>query len=533
MDKAQFHNPTIAVILHTVVSFCAARSISAWLVGGTVRDLLMGHVAHDLDIAVDTDGVALARTLADTVGGSFVLLDPERGAGRVVWPSPTPPQPNATEPGAIVVDVDLVQLRAPTLLEDLELRDLTINALAIPLVTASTPATHHDLPAWLQQPGEHLPSPQELDIVDPCGGQRDIAAHHLHLCRPSSLRDDPLRILRTVRLAATLGFHISPPLDAAIRHDAPLLAHVAAERVRDELLKLLAAPHAAPWLHYLDEVGVLTLLIPELEPARTCDQPIFHFLPVLGHMLETVTALEWLLADKANGYTPRTPPPTAVQTHPHLPRTFAYREQVQHHMATTMSDGHPRGALLKLAALLHDNAKPQTKQPKPGGGVTFHEHQKIGATVASGVARRLRLSRQNVDYVARVVRNHMRPGQLQTEERVTPRAIARFFRDTGDAGVDVLLHGLADSMAASGPQIKPEHWQHQLEWTAMMLDTYWNQPPERKKSLLNGYDLMHELGLEPGKLVGTLLNEIREAQAAGEISTREEALHLARQMVGE
>jgi poly(A) polymerase/tRNA nucleotidyltransferase (CCA-adding enzyme) len=123
----------------------------------------------------------------------------------------------------------------------------------------------------------------------------------------------------------------------------------------------------------------------------------------------------------------------------------------------------------------------------------------------------------------------MRPGQLRAAEHVTPRAVARFFRDTDPAGPDVLLHELADHLATRGPMLDPEDWRAHLAWSGSMLDALWGAPPEQRQPLLNGHDLIGEFGLEPGKLVGELLREVHEAQAAGEISTREQALDLARQ----
>ncbi|MFP4435773.1 MAG: CCA tRNA nucleotidyltransferase [Chloroflexaceae bacterium] len=501
----------LATLLQKLAAFCAARNISAWLVGGAARDLALGLVPHDLDVAVDANGLELARQFANEINAAFVTLKDERGAGRVV----TRPADPATTPRLVL---DLVQLQAPTLEEDLRLRDFTINALALPLPVSDQ-------------------ADQSPAFIDPCGGLPDIAAHRLRPCSPMSLPNDPLRILRAVRFGAVLGFAVTPELDQAIRQYARHITQPAAERVRDELLKLLHLPNAAPWLRYLDDTRVLTRIFPELEPARACDQPGVHFLPVLAHTLEAVVALEWLLAglEPVVGLHPHLTPslPVAVQTHPDLPRNLAYRERLREHLADPPGSGGSRVALLKLATLLHDNAKPQTKQLKPEGGISFYGHQDIGAEIAQAVAQRLRLSRQAVAYVALVVREHMRPGQLRNTPGVTRRAIARFLRDTGAAGPDLLLHNLADHMATRGPLLDPDDWRHHLAWTDELLDTCWGQPPERSRPLVSGHDLMQHLGIAPGRLVGTLLEEIQTAQAAGEINTPDEALALARQMISE
>jgi poly(A) polymerase/tRNA nucleotidyltransferase (CCA-adding enzyme) len=346
-------------------------------------------------------------------------------------------------------------------------------------------------------------------------------------------------------LGAELNLAVDPTLDELLRRDAPLIMRPAAERVRDELIKLLDTPRSAAWLRYMDATGLLTRIFPELEPARGCDQPRVHFLPVLEHCLETVAALEWMLGQLGLGngdihYPPSSTPhppspalPVAVQTFPNLSLELLFADKLRVQLAGRVG-GQSQAALLKLAALLHDNAKPQTRQLKPDGGVSFYDHQNIGADVARGIARRLRLSRAAAAYVEGVVRAHMRPGQLRTQE-LTRRAVVRLFRDTGGAtegavsyGPDVLLHELADHMATRGPLISVEGWHAHLAWTGALLEVHWGAQAAPPPPLLNGEALMAALGIGPGPLVGELLREVREAQAAGEITSTDEALALVR-----
>lgn len=480
---------------------CTAQALPVWLVGGAARDLARGALPADLDLAVPTDGVRLAREWADLLGGAFVLLDAERGVGRVVLP-PASAQPALT--------IDVVQLRAAKLEADLCLRDFTINALALPLarVLAPLPLT----PA---------------DFIDPCGGLADLAARTLRLCYPASLSDDPLRMLRAFRLAAWLELDIAESTQHAIQMTAPQISTVAAERVRDELLRLLEYPACAPHLIAMDQLGLLTHIFPELEPSRHCEQPIIHFLPVLAHTLEAVVSLEWLLAGLTEPPLSLPQLPVAVQHYPDLPRHFELAAQLQQHFAAPVQ-GVARMALVKLAVLLHDNAKPQTKQPKPGGGVTFYGHQGIGAEVAAQIARRLKLSRSATALVVGIVREHMRPGQLRDAESVSARAYARFYRDVGEATPDILLHALADHMAVRGPMLSPPDWAYHMAWTNTRLREYLLPPPERTQPIITGRILMRELGLAQGVLIGELIRELHEAQAVGEISTTAEALALAR-----
>ncbi|NTW03782.1 MAG: HD domain-containing protein, partial [Oscillochloris sp.] len=397
---------TIDHFIQNLAGFCATRGIHAWLVGGAARDIARGVTPADIDLAIDGDGLKLARDLAADLGGSFVPLDDQRDTVRVVFPS---------RADTSTLTVDIARLRASSIEEDLGLRDFTINALAFPLSNPSL-------------------------MIDPTGGLADLRACVLRACGPTSMADDPLRTLRAARFGATLDLQADPELARHIRAAAPRLAHVAAERIRDELLKLLDTPNSTPWLRYMDTCGVLTTVLPELEPARTCTQPRVHFLPVLEHMLETVASLEWVLRGFAHE-----PPtnedqgvlPIAVRHNPGLPRQLPYAERYAALMREIRGEGRQRVALLKLATLIHDNAKPQTKQISPDGKVSFHGHQELGADVAEVIGKRLRLSRSDGAYVTLVVREHMRPGQLRTGEVITKRAVVRFFRDMGNASPDV------------------------------------------------------------------------------------------------
>jgi poly(A) polymerase/tRNA nucleotidyltransferase (CCA-adding enzyme) len=225
--------------------------------------------------------------------------------------------------------------------------------------------------------------------------------------------------------------------------------------------------------------------------------------------------------------------PVAVQTYPELRYRSVYADELLAHFAETLGGGQSRAALFRLAALLHDIAKPQTKQLKPGGGVSFHEHQTIGGEVALTVARRLGFGEAEAAYVALVVREHMRPGQFAGLDEVTLRAVRRFFHATGRAGPDVLLHSLADHMATRGPNLNMAAWYAQVRWTDTLLDVIWGEESEPVRPLLDGNSLMRALGIGPGPLVGQLLAAVGEAQAGGDIATPEDAIELARRLIRE
>ncbi len=510
------------------------HGVAAWLVGGYVRDLLLERPSDDIDVAVDGAALDLARHIADATGGAFVALDDATESARIVW---KPAHAGGDEPSALqssafrlspsAFRLDLVRLRAPHIEADLCLRDLSINALAVPLAAALQPSFDHDA------------------LIDPTGGSHDLAVRRIRPCGPTTLQDDPLRMLRAVRFAAQLGFELAPEADASIRQNAALIDAVAHERVRDELLKLLAQRHAARWVIYLDTVRLLTRIIAELEPARDCTQPREHFLPVLDHLLETVGAWEWLYdqieAQANNGDTIATTTtdaallPVAVQTHPQISAPLPFAERIVTRMQQPVMATHRRYALFKLATLLHDVAKPQTKQIKPDGGVSFYDHQVIGAETAGVIGQRLRLSREAIGYIQLVIREHMRPGQLNAlGPELTMRAVYRFGRDTGDAAPDVLLHALCDHLAVRGPKLSVAGWAQHVAWTGNMLEALWTpQRTVQPMHLVTGSDLIQALGIEPGPIVGQLLEAIREAQFVGTIRTHDDALAFAQQVAAE
>ncbi len=347
-------------------------------------------------------------------------------------------------------------------------------------------------------------------------------------------------IVRRFLLRGIIAAMSTPDLSQTqIEHIAALVDQGDTAGMRDELVALLEHRHSARRLRALDATGLLTRIIPELEPARATDQPSVHFLPVLAHSIEAVAAVDWLFhelkivgataeGERGRGGEEETQAlPAALQANPELRYRSTYAEAFRERFTQLLDAGHPRRVLFKLATLLHDVAKPQTKQTKPDGDVSFYEHQTIGGEIAREVALRLGFSAEEAIYIRSIVREHMRPGQLATLDEVTLRAVRRFFHATGDAGPDILLHSLADHMATRGPRLNVAAWYAQVAWTDMLIETIWGAEIELERPLLNGKDLMSEFGIAPGPAVGRLLAAIGEAQAGGDITTRAEALELA------
>ena len=442
----------------------------AWLVGGALRDIVTGETPGELDLAVPSGALAWGRQLAERLGSTLVILDEARGVCRLAGP----------------VQIDVADFRAPSLEADLGARDFTVNALAVPL--------------------RRLAEGGRAPITDPTGGLDDLVARRVRLCASGALADDPVRILRAARLALRPGWRLDAGIAPAARAAAPALAGMAAERVRDELGAMLEGPRAGAGLRLLDRLGALAVLLPESHAMRATAQPEPHRFDVWEHSLRAVEAADAVLEAAGADFTPDSLPDLGA------------------HLADDLGDGLTRRATLKLAALLHDVAKPETRT-EAEGRVRFIGHDVIGAARALAVAERLRLSRRAAAVVERLVRHHLRPMHLAQAGEITRRARHRFFRDLDTEWPDLLLLALADAAALRGdPPLAVWGDERGQVLRALMSGAAAEQELAAAPPLLRGEDVMVAFALPPGPEVGRLLARAREAQALGLVATREEAL---------
>jgi putative nucleotidyltransferase with HDIG domain len=483
-------------VLRRVRSALPAEA-AVYLVGGSVRDAMLGLPMHDLDFVLAGDVLAIARRTANALGAAYYPLDEERQAARLIL----------TQPGGDRLKLDFTALRGPDLESDLRQRDFTINAMALLL--------------------EDSPS-----LVDPLGGAADLRAKVLRACSDSSLSDDPVRVVRGIRLATSLGCKIRPETSRQIRQAANHLPSVSPERLRDELFRMLEGPQPAASIRLLDMMGALAPILPEVVDLKGVTQSPPHITDVWRHTLEVIQRLSQVFEVLSLNYDQEKAANWALGfISIQLGR---YRAQLAVYLDQALNPERSLRGLIFLAGLYHDVGKPSTWKVDSTGRIRFFEHEEVGAALAAERARQLRLSNDEVDRLSTIVRYHLRPLLLaQSSEAPSRRAIYRYFRAAGPAGIDIGLLSLADCLATYGPTLPGETWTQQLAVVRALSEAWWEYPEQAvaPPQLLNGRDLMQAFALEPGPQIGQLLEAIREAQAAGQVSTREQALKLTREKI--
>jgi len=455
--------------LYTIKKLARQSFLHVYLVGGVLRDcILTAPDVRDYDFAVSRNTIAFARRFARTVSGRFIMLDRKQRNVRV-----------AVRRQNKIIHYDFSALRGKTITSDILKRDFTVNTLSVDLDTYP----HYELKDYLN-------------------GYRDLQEKIIRCASSESFRDDPLRILRVFSLAARFGFSIHPATYRLMHQVCPLLVRVAAERISEELFKIFESPDAVKILGDMQKHGVLFQLFPELIPMRNCKQGGYHHLDVLAHSHESVRCFEQLVKKIGMSVS-----------------------HVKRYLLQTIGGGHTRLQLIKFACLFHDVGKPQakTRQKKR---TRFHRHEKIGCDIAGIICKRLRLSSKEQDFIAKLVYYHLRPGYLADIHRPSKRAVYRFFRDSGEDAVAVILLSLSDWRATRGPLTNMyRRRQHEKIMIALIHEYFVRISRCKQPRFLTGYDLMKVLHIKPSPLVGILLKKAEEAQALGVITTRTEAVH--------
>ncbi len=463
---------------------CLGPGEAGWLVGGCLRDELLGRASGDVDVVVDGDPERFARALAGRLGGPLFASSDAFGTWRVlvagahVDVAPLRALPVSAENGEPGRDARRSAGRAgeaspasrsARLEADLRLRDFTVDALARPLEGGG--------------------------IVDPLNGLDDLAARRLRLCSPGALESDPLRVLRLARLARHHGLVPDHVATTAAVAAAPLLTQVSGERVRDELSAILAGPDAAVSFRDLAVWGALAFVLPEVDALRGVEQNPYHHLDVFEHTLEALTFVDGVVKQLGG----------------------------ESHLTSPEEAGLPGVAPLvpvTWAVLLHDIGKPVVKVVDEQGRIIFWHHDEAGRRMGQEIAARLRMSHRFAQYLGTLIRQHLRLGFLIREHPLTRRALARYRRDVSPWVFESVVVSLCDRLATRGEKTPAvsmaRHYRvARSVWTAV------SKAPVPQ--VLSGDDVMEVLGIEPGPAVGQALDALEEELEAGEVLTEDEA----------
>ncbi|MBE3576970.1 MAG: CCA tRNA nucleotidyltransferase [Limnochordales bacterium] len=431
-DSRPFLLPGVPAWVLTVATRLQAAGHQAFLVGGCVRDRLLGREPKDWDIATDARPEQVQQLFEHTVPTGIKY-------GTVTVLAPPGTTPSRVEVTTFRRDIGTRDQRHPaevvfgsSLVDDLARRDFTVNAMA-----------------WDPRPGHER-------LLDPWKGRQDLQRRLIRAVgNPRErFREDALRMLRAVRLAAELGFRLEARTRAAIRREAAGVDALSRERVRDELLRILASPDPQWALWEMQDLGLLFRIIPELEPTYHLPQAKPGILSLLDHLIRTV----------------------------------------QHC---------PPDPILRLAALLHDIGKPATLTV--GETIHFHGHEVAGAEIAAAIARRLRLSRAETERIESLIRMHM-----FSVATVTRKTLRRWLGQYGEEWVRQLIAlRRADSLASGMPADEPDPWLDRLE--DELNEILHRSEAFRLEDLaLGGRDVMRILNLKPGPAVGEALRYLYE-----------------------
>lgn len=463
-------------ILKSVYDFAKKRKIRLYLVGGVLRDLVLGRRKEnpDFDFCLKKGAISFGRALSQKIRCGFVVLDKEHGACRLVKKLKDK-----------ICTLDFTDFRGATLEEDLLHREFTINALALELEKVFK--------------NENL----QQFLIDPHRGLRDLKAGVIRATSGEVFTEDPLRILRTFSFCATLKFRIDKQTLKLAKKERKRLAGISYERIRDELFKIFNCLDAYVHLKKLDEAKILGVVFAEFERMRGVNQGPYHHLDVWQHSLETLKQMEAVLGEIKNN------------------------RDLAGYLDEYFSAERRRRSLIKLACLLHDIGKPAARR-REGKKITFHGHERFGLDLTEEISRKLKLSNDEMNALHKMVLWHLRPGYLADSALVSSRAKFRYFRDTSQEAASTLLLSIADQRATHGPLTTNEGRRHHEEMCLGLIKEYFRKLKERKlPRLINGNDLIRKFKIEPSPLIGRMLAEVEEAQAIGKIKTRPEALALA------
>lgn len=447
-------------ILNNIASFFPNK---IYLVGGSVRDCLMGKDTYDRDLIVtDEDAGIFSQKVAEFFGGKFIPLDVENHIYRVVLSDK-------------LNYLDITNPVENSMEKDIKRRDLTINAVAVDI--------------------------KNCEILDLVGGLNDIKNQVLKGIEDENFVDDPLRILRVFRFYSLLGFEIDEHLLSIVTKYSYLIEKPAKERIEYELMKLFSGKYADLSLLKMDECGILEKLFPIVKELKQVPPNAHHHLDLFHHSIETIKQVQ-LLYDTS-------------------------QPEVKSHMDKVDFGGFSRLAHLKLACFMHDIGKFSTWTiEEDTGRHRFIKHDDVGSKLAKPILKKMCFSNKQIEYITLMIKKHMYPTMVVQAPELTDKVMMRFVRKMEDDAIDNILIAQADRLSARGPEITDEIVNENISALNKLLQFYLKAQETLKPlpKLLDGNEVMKILNISPSPKLGQIINALNEAQINGDIITKEDAI---------
>ena len=446
-----------------------------YVVGGTVRDYLMGKVSYDRDLIItDMEAKDFAQSLNKIFNSTFITLDEENKIYRLVLKDSddihNPQMIDITNPIDNSLEMDLMR------------RDLTINAIAVNINTG--------------------------EVIDLFGGVADIKNKTLNYIEEGNFMDDPLRLLRVYRFQATLDFDLGSDTIHAICKYSDLIEKPAKERVLYELMKLFNGDYTAKALINMNKTWLLEEVFPIVKELKQVPPNSHHHLDLLNHSIETVNQIQMIYENSD--------------------------DRVKEHLNGCDFGGFPRLAHLKLAGFLHDIGKFSTWTiEKDTGRHRFIKHDDVGSKLVKPILKSVTCSNRQIDYISEMIKNHIYPSSLMCEQDVNEKAMMRYLRKLNDNVIDNIVLAKADRLSARGEVITDEMIENNISSLDKLQNFYFESLEKLTPlpKLVDGNELMERFNLTQSPLLGNIIAAIQNAQLDGDVTTKEQALDLAKKLI--
>ena len=434
-----------------------------YLVGGCIRDFLNGENSYDKDIIVKSaEAKMFAKKLADNISGYFIVLDEENKIYRVVMPDK-------------INYFDISAMLNDNLEDDIQRRDLTINSIV------------YDF--------------QNDKIIDITGGIEDFKKGILRTYTLKNFEDDYLRMLRVFRFCAKYNFKIDEKIQEFVSKNSEFINNCAKERINQEIMKLFEGKYSDIAIKEADKCNLLDKIFPVVEELKKIPPNTHHHLNLFEHVTETVRQVEINIKN--------------------------FPEKVQKDLESTDLGQYSRKSFLKLGAFLHDIGKPDTWTiEEDTGRHRFIMHDEVGSVKVVPILRDLKFSKKQIEYIKNLIKFHIYPSALVSQEGVTEKAKLKFCRKVHPYSYDLIILAMSDRLSARGPAVTQEMIDNNINNLKLLAEKCMEYAEEdiAPTPFLNGKEVMEITGLKQSKKLGEIIKKVFNEQLEGKISDKTSAI---------